>query len=68
MHICGASQAVKNLPANEGDIRDERQFPSLGWKDPLAEGMPTPPVFLPSEFHGQGSPKCCKESGATKVT
>ena len=38
----GASQVavvVKNLPANAGDI--EMQFQSLGWKDPLAEGMPT---------------------------
>ena len=30
---------VKNLPANAGDIRDEIQ--SLGWEDPLEEGMVT---------------------------
>ena len=29
---------------------------SLGWEDPLEEGMATPPVFLPGESHGQGSP------------
>ena len=44
------------------------QFPPLGWKDPLEEGMQPAPVFLPSEFHGQRSPQCRKESGATKVT
>ena len=30
---------VKNLPANAGDI--ETQVQSLGWKDPLEEGMAT---------------------------
>ena len=30
---------VKNLPANEGDIRDT--VPSLGWEAPLEEGMAT---------------------------
>ena len=29
----------KNLPANEADLRD--MIPSLGWKDPLEEGMAT---------------------------
>ena len=28
---------LKNLPANEGDLRD--MVPSLGWKDPLEDGM-----------------------------
>ena len=28
---------------------------SLGWEDPLEEGMATPPVFLPGESHGQRS-------------
>ena len=28
---------VKNLPANEGDLRDR----FLGWEDPLEEGMAT---------------------------
>ena len=58
---------VKNPPANEGDMRwDAVSIP--GWKDPLEEGMQPAPVFLPSEFHGQRSPQCRKESGATKVT
>ena len=28
---------------------------SLGWEDPLEEGMATHPVFLPGKFHGQRS-------------
>ena len=33
---------VKNLPANAGNIRDSGSiFPTLGWEDPLEEGMAT---------------------------
>ena len=28
---------------------------SLGWEDPLEEGMLPTPLFLPGEFHGQRS-------------
>ena len=28
---------------------------SLGWEDPLEEGMAITPVFLPGESHGQRS-------------
>ena len=43
---------------------------SLGWEDPLEEGMDTP-VFLPGESHGQRSlmgysPWGLKELDATK--
>ena len=42
---------VKNLPADEGDIRNAGPIPGsgryLGWQ-------PTP-VFLPGEYHGQSS-------------
>ena len=31
---------VKNLPANAEDVR-ETQVPSLGWEDPLEEGVAT---------------------------
>ena len=31
---------VKNTPANAGDLRGEGS--SLGWEDPLEEGMATP--------------------------
>ena len=42
--------AVKNLPAMQ-----ETQVRSLGWEDPLEEGMATTPGFLPGESHGQRS-------------
>ena len=35
---------VKNLPVNAGDI--EMHFRSLGWEDPLEEGMATPSSIL----------------------
>ena len=44
---------VKNPPAKEEDIR--MQVQSLGWEDPLEEGMATTSVFLPGESHGQKS-------------
>ena len=50
-----ASQVVivaKNPPANAGDILETR-FWSLGWEDPLEEGMKSTPVFLPGESHRQ---------------
>ena len=45
---------------------------SLGWEDPLEEGMATTPVFLPGESHGQRSltsysPWGCKESDMTEL-
>ena len=44
------AQTVKNLPA-----MFETQVWLLGWEDPWRrEWLPTP-VFLPGEFHGQGS-------------
>ena len=45
---------VKNLPANAGDARDERQEFS-SWVGKITwsrKGQPTP-VFLPGKFHGQ---------------
>ena len=44
------AQTVKNMPAMQ-----ETWVRSLGWKDPLEEGIATPLVFLPGEFHGQRS-------------
>ena len=38
------AQMVKNLP-----IMWKTHFQSLGWEDPLEEGMATPPVFLPGQ-------------------
>ena len=49
------------------------QLPSLGWEDPLEEGMATHSVFLPGESHGRRglvsySPWSHKESDTTEVT
>ena len=62
---------VKNLPAMQA--LQEMQFRSLGWEDPLEEGMTITPVFLPGESHGQRSlvaysPEGCKELDLTEVT
>ena len=35
--------------------RHETQVRSLGWEDPLEEGMPLTPVLLPGKSHGQRS-------------
>ena len=37
---------VEKLPGMQ-----ETQIRSLGWEDPLEDGMATHPVFLPREFH-----------------
>ena len=62
---------VKNLPADEGDIRTQVQ--SLDREDPLEEGMATHSSILPGECHGQRSlvgysPWGRKESDMTKAT
>ena len=59
---------VKNLTAMQ-----EARVQSLGWADPLQEGMATHPVFLPGEFHGRKSlvgygPRGSKESDTTEPT
>ena len=41
---------MKNPPGNAGDVRDTVW--SLGWEDPLEEGMATT-LVLPGEFHWQ---------------
>ena len=51
----GASQlglAVKNVPANERDIRDAGLIPELGRFPWRKAWLPTP-GFLPAESHGQ---------------
>ena len=40
-----------HLPVQE---TEETRVGSLGWEDPLEEGVATP-VFLPGESHGQKS-------------
>ena len=44
------AQMVKNLPAMQ-----ETWVLSLGWKDPLEEGMATHPSILAWKSHGQSS-------------
>ena len=39
------------------------QIRSLGWEDPLEEGMATTPIFLPGESHGQRSLVGCSPQG-----
>ena len=60
-------QMVKNLPATR-----KIWVRSLGWEDPLEEGMAThSSILLPGEFHGQRtpvgySPRGLKESDTTE--
>ena len=59
---------VKNLPAMW-----KSWIQSLGWEDPLEEGMEPTPVFLPGEPLWTEEPgglrsQCCKESDTTEVT
>ena len=64
--------AVKNPPANAGDIRDSDSNPGSG-KIPLGRAWQPTPVFLPGESHGQRSlggysPQGRKESDPAEVT
>ena len=43
------------------------QIRSLGWEDPLEEGMATTPIFLPGESHGQRSLVGCSPQGHKRV-
>ena len=56
--------AVKNPPANAGDIKDTGLIPGLG--------MATRYIFLPGESHGQRSLVAmvlgCKKSDMTETT
>ena len=48
---------VKNPPANAGDMRDPGLTPGWGeisWR----KKWQSTPIFLPGEFHGQGSMEC----------
>ena len=51
---------LKNLSAMQ-----ESRVQSLGWEDPLGQGMTTHSVFLPRESHGQSGLVGCKESDTT---
>ena len=86
MRICGGSLAcltaregfpgdsvVKKLPAMQK--MQETRVQSVGWKDPLEEGMQPTPVFLPGESNAQYSlslagysPQDLTESATTEAT
>ena len=48
---------VKNLPANAGDI--ETWVQSLGWEDPLEEGMATHSSILAWRIPANWGPEAC---------
>ena len=54
--------AVKNPPANVGDIRDIRSSPGAG-KMPWRRAWQPTPRFLPGESHGQRSLMGCSPQG-----
>ena len=64
---------VRNLLANAGNVRDVGSIPTIGWEDPLEEGMATQSSILAwrvpwteesTGLHSMGS----KESDMTEVT
>ena len=52
------AQVVKNPP-----VMRETWVQTLGWEDPLENGMATTPVLWPREFHGLWG---CKELDRTE--
>ena len=56
------AQTVKNPPAMQ-----ETPVPSLFQEDPLEKGWQPTPVFLPGEFHGQGSLAGCRPWGLKEL-
>ena len=56
------AQTIKNLPAVQ-----QTSVRSLGWEDPLEEGMATTPVFLPGESPWTEEPGGLQSMGSQKV-
>ena len=56
---------VKNPPANAGDIRD--WVPSLGWEDPLEEGMATHSSILAWSIAWIEEPDGLQSTGSQRV-
>ena len=68
MFINGVSQValvVKNPPANVGDLR--KSVRSLGWEDPLEEGMATHSSVLAWRIPGTGEPGGLLSMGSHRV-
>ena len=56
---------VKNLPASAGDIKDQVQ--SLGWEDPLEEGMATHSSILAWRIPWTEEPGGLQSMGSQRV-
>ena len=56
---------VKNLPASRKDVRDMVQ--SLGWEDPLQEGMATHSSHLARRIPWPEEPGGLKSMGSQRV-
>ena len=56
------AQTIKNLPAVQ-----QTSVRSLGWEDPLEEGMATTPVFLPGESPWTEEPGGLQSMASQKV-
>ena len=56
------AQTIKNLPAVQ-----QTSVRSLGWEDPLEEGMASTPVFLPGESPWTEEPGGLQSMGSQKV-
>ena len=56
------AHSVKNLPAMQ-----ETCVQSLGWEDPLEEGMQPTPVFLPGESPWTEEPGGLQSMGSQRV-
>ena len=56
------AQMVKNLPAMK-----ETWIQSLGWEDPMEEGMPSHPLFLPGESPWIEEPGGLQSTGSQRV-
>ena len=70
MELClaWASQVelvVKNLPADGGDIKGTVR--SLGWEDPLEEGMATPSSILAWRIPWTENPSGLQSMGLQRV-
>ena len=56
----------KNLPANAGEIR-EMQVQSLGWEEPLEEGMAIHPSIFAQEIPWTEEPGRLQSMGSQRV-
>ena len=56
------AQTIKNLPATQ-----ETWVPSLGWEDPLSDGMAFHPVSLPGESSWTEEPSGLQSMGSQRL-